>query len=126
MILYNMLNNLIILGIVLLVVDSGYLYLVKDTFAKLIKRVQNSEMQINLVYAGLCYMFLVVALYYFIIRRNAPILDAFILGACIYGVFETTNLAIIKKWDPVIAAIDVIWGGTLFVIVTSLWRFMSK
>ena len=117
-----MLNNLLILGIVLLVVDSGYLYLVKDTFAKLIKSVQNSEMQINLVYAGLCYMFLVVALYYFIIRRNAPILDAFILGACIYGVFETTNLAIIKKWDPVIALIDVIWGGTLFVIVTWLWK----
>ena len=121
-----MLNNLLILGIVLLVVDSGYLYLVKDTFSKLIAKVQNSEMQINLVYAGLCYMFLVVALYYFIIRRNAPILDAFILGACIYGVFETTNLAIIKKWDPVIALIDVIWGGTLFVIVTWLWRLISR
>ena len=117
-----MIKNIIALGLIILIVDSGYLYLLKDILSKLVLTVQNSKMEINVVYAFMCYVFLVVALYYFIIRRNAPIQDAFILGACIYGVFETTNLAILKKWNPMIAAIDVIWGGILFVIVTSIWR----
>ena len=122
MISLTMIKNILVLGLIILIVDSGYLYLVKDIFSKLVLTVQNSKMEINVVYAAMCYIFLVVALYYFIIRRNAPIQDAFILGACIYGVFETTNLAILKKWNPMIAAIDVIWGGILFVIVTSIWR----
>ena len=122
MISLTMIKNIIALGLIILIVDSGYLYLLKDILSKLVLTVQNSKMEINVVYAFMCYVFLVVALYYFIIRRNAPIQDAFILGACIYGVFETTNLAILKKWNPMIAAIDVIWGGILFVIVTSIWR----
>ena len=122
MISLTMIKNILVLGLIILIVDSGYLYLLKDILSKLVLTVQNSKMEINVVYAAMCYVFLVVALYYFIIRRNAPIQDAFILGACIYGVFETTNLAILKKWNPMIAAIDVIWGGILFVIVTSIWR----
>ena len=122
MISLTMIKNIIALGLIILIVDSGYLYLLKDILSKLVLTVQNSKMEINVVYAFMCYVFLVVALYYFIIRRNAPIQDAFILGACIYGVFETTNLAILKKWNPMIAAIDVIWGGILFVIVNSIWR----
>ena len=122
MISLTMIKNILVLGLIILIVDSGYLYLLKDILSKLVLTVQNSKMEINVLYAAMCYVFLVVALYYFIIRRNAPIQDAFILGACIYGVFETTNLAILKKWNPMIAAIDVIWGGILFVIVTSIWR----
>jgi uncharacterized membrane protein len=122
MISLTMIKNILVLGLIILIVDSGYLYLLKDILSKLVLTVQNSKMEINVLYAFMCYVFLVLALYYFIIRRNAPIQDAFILGACIYGVFETTNLAILKKWNPMIAAIDVIWGGILFVIVTSIWR----
>ena len=51
-----------------------------------------------------------LSLDYFIISRNKPVLDAFILGVCIYGVYETVNLATLKKWRVDAALIDTIWG----------------
>ena len=43
-----------------------------------------------------------------------PVINAFLLGLGVYGVYETTNLAIFKKWDPIIGILDTIWGGILF------------
>ena len=61
-----------------------------------------------------CYIFLVFLLYYFIIYKKQTVLDAFLLGLAVYGVYETTNLAIFKNWNPVIGVVDTIWGGILF------------
>jgi len=117
-----MIKNILILSIIFLLVDSGYLFLMKDNFNKLVKVVQNESLKLNIVYTLACYVFLISSMFYFIIGKNASLQDAFFLGLFIYGVFETTNLAIFKKWDPVIASIDVIWGGILFTASTYLYR----
>jgi uncharacterized membrane protein len=57
-------------------------------------------------------------LYYFIIKENKSVLDAFILGFCTYGIYETTNLSLLNKWDYNIALIDTIWGGILYALTT--------
>ena len=44
------------------------------------------------------------------------VLDAFLLGFVIYGVFDLTNLAIFKKYDNMVALMDMLWGGTLFAL----------
>ena len=41
-------------------------------------------------------------------------------------VFETTNLAIFKKWDPIIGFIDTIWGGILFLLTTYVYKTIIK
>ena len=117
-----MIKNILVLSIIFLLVDSGYLFLMKDNFNKLVKLIQNESLKLNIVYALACYVFLIASIFYFIIGKNASLQDAFFLGFFIYGVFETTNLAIFKKWDPVIGSIDVIWGGILFTISTYLYR----
>ena len=75
-------------------------------------------MKLNLVGAILCYVFLVFGLNYFIISRKKPLLDAFILGIVIYGVYETTTYALLENWSPLAVLIDTFWGGILFTLTT--------
>ena len=55
---------------------------------------------------------------YFIISRNLPVLDAFLFGFVIYGVYDSTNYAMLKKWSPYLAIMDALWGGTLMALTT--------
>ena len=40
------------------------------------------------------------------------------LGVLIYGVFDTTNYALFKKWDWKLAVMDSLWGGVLYGLTT--------
>ena len=81
-------------------------------------KVQGSKLKINLVGAILCYIFLVFGLNYFIISKKKPLIDAFILGIVIYGVYETTTYALFEKWSPLAVFLDTFWGGILFTLTT--------
>lgn len=113
---------LIVIGLILLTFDSIYLYLLKDIFIKQIISVQKTNFKIDIVPAALCYILLILGLYYFIIKPKLSITHAFFLGILIYGVFETTNMAIFKNWTWKMVAIDTLWGGTLYAVTTYIIR----
>lgn len=116
-------KTLTISAIALLIVDSFYLgSFGKSLFDKMVKSIQGSSIQLNLLGAILSYVCLIVLLNYFVLQKNGYLLDAFILGFCVYGVFDATNLAIFKNYDFSIGLIDSIWGGVLFTLVTYINR----
>ena len=120
---------MLISAILLIVIDFIYLNLVKNFFAKQVQSVQNSPMKINLLGAAICYIFLIIGLNYFIIKPKRSANDAFLLGLVIYGVYETTNYALLSKWSLLTVVIDTLWGGILFAIttyITNLLRVMFK
>ena len=121
-----MIKNILVLSIIFLLVDSIYLFIMKNKFNKIVKAVQNEDLKLNIIYTLACYVFLIASIFYFIIGKNANLWDAFFLGLFIYGVFETTNLAIFKKWDPIIATLDTIWGGILFTLTIYIYRIVIK
>ena len=43
--------------------------------------------------------------------------EAFGIGAATYAVYDFTNLAILKSYDPIFAVADTLWGGTVMAIV---------
>jgi uncharacterized membrane protein len=85
---------------------------------KQVQDVQGSPLTLNLVGAIPCYIILITGLYYFIIQPNRSVLDAFLLGLFVYGVYELTTLSIIKKWRLQTVIIDTLWGGLLFATIT--------
>jgi uncharacterized membrane protein len=97
----------------------------KDTFNKLVLSIQGESLVLDqraLIGAVICYILLAFGLYYFVIsKKNTSILDAFLLGLVIYGVFDSTNFVMFKKWDWRVMVIDGIWGGVLFSIVYSVF-----
>jgi len=110
-------------SIILVLVDYIYLSIIKDFFGNQIKKVQGSPMKVNLIGAILCYIILVLGINYFIIYQNKSILDAFLLGLVIYGVYETTNYALFTNWSVSTVIIDTLWGGILFALTTYLTRY---
>ena len=121
--------TLLISAIIFIVLDSVYLNYMKGHFEKQIQAVQGSPLKINFMSAALCYLFLIIGLNYFIIKPKKSVHDAFLLGLVIYGVYETTNYAIFKKWSIVTLIIDTLWGATLFALTTyivNLYKGGSK
>ena len=111
---------LFIIGILLVTIDSLYLYTIKGIFELQIAAVQRVSLQFRLSGAILCYLLLILGLYYFIILPKKSVMDAFLFGIVIYGIYETTNYTLLKKWKPEIVVIDTLWGGVLLAIVTSI------
>ena len=73
----------------------------------------------------ICYIFLITGLNYFIIQYNKSPQDAFLLGLIIYGVFETTSLALFSKWSILLGIIDTLWGASLFWLTTLIVQIIS-
>ena len=113
-------KKLLLTIIILSSIDYFYLTFLKNYFNKQIKLVQNNNLELDLSAVLLCYILLILGLYYFIIKDKKSIMDAFILGILIYGVFELTNKGIFKNWNWMMVLYDGLWGGILFSITTIL------
>ena len=111
---------MLISAILLISFDFVYLNSVKGYLNKQIRNVQDSPLVINYLGASLCYLFLVVGLNYFIIKPKKSVSDAFLLGIVIYGVYETSNYALLKNWSIFTVIMDTLWGGLLFASTTYL------
>jgi len=100
--------------VVLLLLDSVYLFSTSNYFNNLVEKIQGTQIEMKMV--GVVFVYLVIAfgLNYFIIERNSSVIDAFILGLFVYGVYEFTNYSIFKKWDAKTVVMDTLWGGILF------------
>jgi uncharacterized membrane protein len=116
--------TLLISAIVFVCIDFFYLNLMKNYFNKQIQAIQGTPIKMNLLATLLCYIFLIFGLNYFIIKPKRSVSDAFLFGIVIYGVYETTNWAIFRKWSPLSVIIDTLWGGILFALTTSIIRLI--
>lgn len=112
--------------IILLVIDGIYLSLFGKQFAKMIELIQSEKFRINLLGAVLSYATIAFALYYFVIKDNRPVYEAFILGVVLYGVFDFTNLALFSKYNFNIGLIDTLWGGILLATTTHVTYLLNK
>ena len=121
-----MIKNIILLAVIFVLVDAGFLYLMSNNFQSLIKKIQGSPLKMELLPTVACYIVLVSSLYYFVIYKKGSYLDAFLLGFFIYAVYETTNMAIFKDWSISVGLIDLTWGGFLFLITTYLYKNSVK
>ena len=117
-------NRIITSGITLLLLDAVFLSLIAPIFQAQIIAVQGSPIQLNPLGAILSYVCLIFGLNYFIIMEKRTVKDAFLLGLVVYGTYETTTLALLKKWRLQTVLIDSLWGGILFAATTAIvYRF---
>ena len=99
----------------MLALDSLYLSNIGGPlFAKMVNKIQKEDMKLNVFGAIGSYILLILVLYKFIILEKKPPSDAFLLGYCIYGIFDLTNIAIFKNYQIIPALVDIVWGGVLF------------
>lgn len=129
---FSHLINIIVLAIIMAGVDIFYLTAMTPFFNKLVVNIQGSSIKLNLYATLVVYLFLVLQLYYFILKDASNVtplniaFDSFILGISTYGVYEFTNKAIFKKWSYEATIYDTLWGGILFSITGVLYHYIKK
>ena len=102
-------------GIILFVIDFIYLSLIAaKPFTKMVSIIQKEPVKVKYVYAAISYILLIISFNYFVLHKKFTYIDTFILGMCVYGVFDFTNLALFNKYNLMIGLQDTIWGGILF------------
>ena len=99
--------------------DAAWLTYIAPEFRAMIASVQGSPMVAKMIPAAICYAVMILGLWYLVIRPAGKDVataatQGAALGATVYGVYEMTNLATIKNWNPRIALMDWIWGTILF------------
>jgi len=111
-------NFVLLPAIILLTLDFIYIYATFNEFRLQIADVQRVVLQVKYLGAILCYFFLIFGLYYFILREHKSVLDAMLFGFVIYGVYDTTTYAVLKKWKLKLMIMDTLWGGALMGLTT--------
>ena len=96
--------------------DAIYLTATQKIMTNQITAIQHAPVQFRIIGAVVCYICLIGGLYYFILREHRSIFSAFLFGIVIYGVYESTNYAILKRWKWEIMVMDTIWGGVLMAL----------
>lgn len=124
-----MLKPLLHYGIVLVVffaIDMVWLGVIaKNLYAKHLGYLMAP--QVNWIAAILFYLLFILGLLVFVIEPALIqqdllklVLSAALFGLVTYATYDLTNLATIKDWPMVITLIDLTWGMSLSVIVSTL------
>lgn len=120
-------NFILLPAIILLTFDFIYIYATFNEFRLQIAEVQRVVLQLKYLGAILCYFFLIFGLYYFILREHKSVFDAMLFGFVIYGVYDTTTYAVLKKWKLKLMIMDTLWGGALMGLTTWMtYKFSIK
>ena len=121
-------NKLIVSSILLLVLDfiwiGGYM---GGEYKKMIRKIQGSDMQVNIIYAILSYILMIIGLNFFVIPNinkdnlfNDSLKYGFLFGIVLFGVYDFTAGAVLKNWNLKLAILDILWGGTVYFLATFL------
>jgi len=113
-----MLYPILISSIIMLILDISYLSTFGKPFVDQTVMIQKSPFELNYVGALASYLCLIIGLNYFVILKQGSLQDAFVLGFVMYGVYDATNMALLKKWLPDLALIDTLWGALLMTATT--------
>jgi uncharacterized membrane protein len=112
-------KKIAVAGCILIALDLGFINLNKKMYEYTVINVQRVVMVPK--YAGIfvAYFFILVILYWFILRQRRPIWEAALLGMAVNGIYESTNYTMFKKWPLDLAIIDTLWGGVLYGLTTA-------
>ena len=119
-------KRLLLTIIILVILDVMFLYFASPLYNNVVRNVQGNNINAKMLALLLIYLIVPFQIYYFIIKRNANMMDAFILGCTTYGIFELTNYTIFDKWDPSVVMIDIVWGGILYYLTTFIFRQLER
>jgi len=83
----------------------------QELSGKMFRSIQGAPIQVVWWAAIVVYL----ALAYLLLQTKEP-MEAFGLGLATYAVYDFTNLATLRGYEPMIAVMDSLWGGVLFYI----------
>lgn len=97
----------------------------------LIGRIEDGRFDLLYAPVWIVYLLMAASVAYFVLPRipsGAPLWQAFLNGAAMgliaFGIFDMTNLAILKNYPVPFALVDMAWGTFAYGAVTCLARIL--
>jgi len=112
--------NMFLTIVVIIAIDFPWLYFGSSMSGPMIKSIQGSDISLRWFPAFMVY----VAVAY-LVHLPKTNMEAFLLGLCVYGVYDGTNYASLKNYTLTFAVLDTLWGGTLFVLVHNALQYFK-
>lgn len=111
--------------LIVFILDVIYIIINKKIYTPIF-----STNNLKIEYGFFAWLLIAFALTFFILSNETlsiqhKIFNAFILGFCIYGIYNFTNMAILPSYNLQILLVDTLWGGTLFVLVTFIVLYLQ-
>tara|TARA_Y100001970_G_C14243051_1_gene866110 strand:+ start:145 stop:540 length:396 start_codon:yes stop_codon:yes gene_type:complete len=121
-------NTIIISSVIMLLLDFIWIgTYMGPQYKPMIQRIQGSPMETKYIFAIFVYLLMILGLNLFVlpnISKNNLFYDSlkygFLFGIILFGVYDFTIGALLKKWDIKLAFIDVLWGGILYFLTSYL------
>jgi len=121
-----MTKEIAISALVMLGLDATYISIIKDSYLQQIQNIQTTKPSVNSLGVLLSYSLMIFGINYFILQKNASLLDAFLFGIVIYGIYDATAYALFSKWSVNLALIDTLWGGILMMTTAYITYTLSR
>lgn len=118
--------------------DFIYVSLIASKYNVMIRSIQKTSSNIYLPSAILSYIVLLITLIWVVFpyaqlrksidksRLKTAFYSGLLIGFAIYGVFNTTNVALFKDYSFALAILDTLWGSLLFFTICWLYLYLSS
>lgn len=104
----------------LIVLDIVWIYWVmRPKYDIMVQTIQGGrDITWNLLPGVMSYILMVIGLQVFVLSRPRSNRGAHgaLFGATVYGLYNGTCMSIFADWSPTVAALDTVWGATVFAI----------
>ena len=106
-------------SLTMLILDFIWLTMfMSKRYKVMIKDIQGEELKVNILYAAFVYLLMIIGQQVYVkplIKSKKDVLIyGGLFGLIVFGVYDLTAGAVIKKWDLKLAIIDILWGVFLF------------
>lgn len=122
--------DIILYSVLLLIIDAIFLYafMIKK-YSKMIENIQGSPINPRYTFIILSYILMIIGLHIFVLPKIEKIKDCyygFLFGLILYGVYDFVCASIFDKWDLKIMILDVLWGGSLYYLMSLIYYLIKN
>lgn len=126
-------KNLIKIAIIMIVLDYFWIkHYMGNLFGKLVKKMTNKKMKVNLKAAILAYICMVLGVRYLALPNinnenifNDSLYYGTLLGLLSFGVFDFTNKAVFQNYSWNVVYVDIAWGCFLNIATIYLAKIIK-
>lgn len=129
----------IIVVISIIILDGIWIAFNMSAYQNMVKGIQKTNLKLNFSYAIIAYAFIILLSLYIVIpfakihmKKNDTVaiklykalIYGGVVGACVHGIYNFTNISLFENYDLKIVIADTLWGTFLYTCVVFIYSLM--
>ena len=127
-ILNHPIAQIVLIGILMALLDACYLFFSKPIYENQVVTIQRVAMEVKPLGALAAYVAMAIGLWFFVLKSPTSnvYIQAMTLAFAVFGTYNATSYAILKKFRASLALMDTIWGMLMFSAVSFLYILILR